>query len=304
MSSLFEALKNLERRQTQPENPFSNAPEPRHTAGNEIKRFLRQFLSRPFGVLIAALSCAVLMGFVALFAVDWYLKKVPLQHPVTVNQTQPIEQIKTIDTPAPIENLPQTPTPTAPAPSQNPQDETVPSVPKPASVQTDTQSSLSQDIAPTQQKQSDTDSITTKATIEEQKKNREEMIQNDKMKTMPMAQAMAQGQTPTQGPGIQVQVISTPQDDSARWHKNLLEQAETLRKQGKFQEAIPLYTKLWNATHDPAIANNLAGIYLVIEKPQEAVAILNEAVKISPQDEDIKYNLELALNMLKMDQEK
>lgn len=299
MSSLFEALKNLERRQTQPENPFSNAPEPRHTAGNEIKRFLRQFLSRPFGVLIAVLSCAVLMGFVALFTMDWYLKKILLQHPVPVNQTQPIGQIKNIDTPAPIENPHQTPTPTA-APSQNPQDETGPSISQPASIQTDTQSSPGQDIASTQQKQPDTDAITTKATAEEQKKNREEMIQNDKVETMPMAQ----GQTPTQGPGIQVQVISAPQDDSTRWRKSLLEQAETLRKQGKFQEAIPLYTKLWDATHDPAIANNLAGIYLVIEKPRDAVAILNEAVKISPQDEDIKYNLELASNMLKMGQER
>ncbi len=74
--------------------------------------------------------------------------------------------------------------------------------------------------------------------------------------------------------------------------KKLLFQAERLRKKGDDISATRLYEKIWRKTKNPMVANNLAALLMEQERYKEAKEILKKAIKLSPNDEDLKYNLE------------
>lgn len=73
--------------------------------------------------------------------------------------------------------------------------------------------------------------------------------------------------------------------------KKLLYRAEALRKSGRYEQALSLYKKVWNTSHNPLVANNLAAILMEIGRYQEARKILQDALRTSPQDRDLKFNL-------------
>lgn len=338
MSSLFNALKNLEKRQAQSDNPFVNASSPQDTDGRRLLSFLKQFFSRPFGLLTAVLLAAVVMGFVALFAMDWYIKKIPLQPRVqpqtTVQRAAEQSPVQILTTPqraadqslVQTQNSLQPSTPTIPVSSENQPKDRLGSQASQPTMQTAGQSMSEGGAEPSIQRQTDasiaaqpvkkmdtapqTSQDVPRAMVANPAQKKQQQVnpdeQTDDMEVLPTDQRTAKRPVvePIRQSQAQINVVSPPMDDLTRWRKSLLEQAEILRREGKFHEAIPLYQKLWDAVRDPAIANNLAGLYIIIGNPQEAVAILNEAIKLSPQDEDIRYNLELASNMLKTGQER
>ncbi|MFT5700358.1 MAG: tetratricopeptide (TPR) repeat protein [Desulforhopalus sp.] len=89
----------------------------------------------------------------------------------------------------------------------------------------------------------------------------------------------------------------TPTDDkvrSSRW----LHQAELYRHEGEWEGAIALYRRVWDISKDPNVANNLAAALIEVERPEEALEILQEARIAAPNDRDIKQNLEIIKQML------
>ncbi len=91
--------------------------------------------------------------------------------------------------------------------------------------------------------------------------------------------------------GIRLLQKRTPRILSFR-DKKLLFQAERLRKEGDMISAIRLYKKIWERTQNPLVANNLAALLMKQERYREAKEILQKAIKLSPDDEDLRYNLE------------
>lgn len=79
--------------------------------------------------------------------------------------------------------------------------------------------------------------------------------------------------------------------------KKFLYQAEKLRKEGRLDQALELYRKIWNKTPNPLVANNIAAVLMGLGHYSEARDVLESALKISPNDQDIKFNL-AQLNML------
>lgn len=77
-----------------------------------------------------------------------------------------------------------------------------------------------------------------------------------------------------------------------------LQRAEDLRRSGDFEEAAVIYRAVWLKTGDVRVANNLGAALLAVGRPQEAADVLKEALKKAPEDEDIKFNLGLALERL------
>ncbi len=83
--------------------------------------------------------------------------------------------------------------------------------------------------------------------------------------------------------------------DINRW----LQQAEACRHRGDWNNAIPLYKKIFNITRDPAVANNLAAALIETRRLREALNILEEARIMAPHDHDIEQNLNVIRQALK-----
>ncbi len=73
--------------------------------------------------------------------------------------------------------------------------------------------------------------------------------------------------------------------------KKLLYRAESLRKSGSYEQALNLYRKVWNTSNNPLVANNLAAILIETGRYQEARKILRAALRTSPHDRDLQFNL-------------
>ncbi len=73
--------------------------------------------------------------------------------------------------------------------------------------------------------------------------------------------------------------------------KRLLYQAERLRRDGAARDALKLYRQIWTHTGNPLVANNLAALLIEKARYKEARDILKEALRISPSDKDLNYNL-------------
>ncbi len=305
MSSLFEALKNLEKRQTQPENPFSTTPEAQHNTKRQLTHLLKNLISRPYRVLIAVLFCAVFLGFIAVFVMDEYLKRMPVQ-PIALKKNNLSTQAVSPSVTSENISQKQPETPVTSVDSQKDssalQEAKAPSdAQKPADAEQKKQ--LVEQLEPEPAKDTsllrlkgNNDPFTTNKDTPQAPALQKEQ-QNTSCDMKKPQPAPEPGQVIPEQPEIRIQASPLPQDDISRWRKNLLEQAETLRKENKFHEAIPLYKQLWNATHDSAVANNLAAAYLAIKEPQSALEILKEAKEFAPQDEDIQYNMEIAQRM-------
>ncbi|MEF3168314.1 MAG: tetratricopeptide repeat protein [Deltaproteobacteria bacterium] len=74
-------------------------------------------------------------------------------------------------------------------------------------------------------------------------------------------------------------------------------EAQAMISQGRIEEACRIYQAAWRREKDPVIGNNLAATLIMLKRPDEARKILEEAISIAPDDEDIRYNLELAKTM-------
>jgi len=78
--------------------------------------------------------------------------------------------------------------------------------------------------------------------------------------------------------------------------------AGSLYKQGKYEEAVDLYTKALNSTDINLEASshyNLGNTYFRMQDFQNAIKSYENSLNINPNDIDAKYNLELARKRLK-----
>ncbi len=90
-----------------------------------------------------------------------------------------------------------------------------------------------------------------------------------------------------------VQETRKKQEVTAR--RRLLYRAEKLRLQGETTRTLALYKTAWQMKPDYALANNIAAILLQSQSYQEAEHFLRKALLITPDDPDLHYNLEIAL---------
>jgi len=87
--------------------------------------------------------------------------------------------------------------------------------------------------------------------------------------------------------------------ESAELNYNI---AGSLFKQGKYEEAVELYTKALNSTEidlEAASHYNLGNTYFRMEDYQNAIKSYENTLNINPNDLDAKYNLELSRKRLK-----
>ncbi len=75
--------------------------------------------------------------------------------------------------------------------------------------------------------------------------------------------------------------------------KRLLQRAERLRHEGELVKALELYKKAWHEKPGAALANNIAAILINRHSYQEAEDYLLQALRFSPNDPDIIFNLKL-----------
>ncbi len=129
--------------------------------------------------------------------------------------------------------------------------------------------------------------------------NREEEIQNP---VFP-AQTTGSSEFTAAGPPAQERAAAAihpqprraePGSDDYFKLKQWLHQAEELRRKGEWDSAIILYRKVWREGRDPAVANNLAASLLYRNRLAEAQQVLAEALKIAPDDPELRENEKLA----------
>lgn len=84
--------------------------------------------------------------------------------------------------------------------------------------------------------------------------------------------------------------------------------ANTMYQKKKYEEAVKLYNKVAKSADDPLFQSkvyyNLANTLYRLNKLQEAIPAYTEALKLNPDDEDAKYNLEFVRAKLKQNAEK
>ena len=73
----------------------------------------------------------------------------------------------------------------------------------------------------------------------------------------------------------------------SRW----LHQAEQRRRAGDWNGAIALFTKVWEISGNPGVANNLAASLMQVDRLPEAEKILTKALRQAPNDQDLHQNL-------------
>lgn len=81
----------------------------------------------------------------------------------------------------------------------------------------------------------------------------------------------------------------------SRW----LHQAEQRRRGEDWEGAIALFTKVWQITGNPAVANNLAASLMQLGRWSEAEKILAKALQRAPGDQDLQQNLRVAQQLAK-----
>jgi tetratricopeptide (TPR) repeat protein len=89
--------------------------------------------------------------------------------------------------------------------------------------------------------------------------------------------------------------INESKAKTSRW----LHQAELYRHNGEWDGAIALYQRVWDISGESGVANNLAASLMQVDRPQEALKILEQAISIAPNDKDIKQNLTILKQILK-----
>jgi tetratricopeptide (TPR) repeat protein len=79
-----------------------------------------------------------------------------------------------------------------------------------------------------------------------------------------------------------------------RQRKRIVYQAEKMREQGDLSKALVLYKKAWAFCPNPDIANNLAAILIQSRQFEEAEDYLEQVISLAPDDEDLRFNLNIA----------
>jgi tetratricopeptide (TPR) repeat protein len=79
-------------------------------------------------------------------------------------------------------------------------------------------------------------------------------------------------------------------------------------KQGRYDEAIQSYKNSLQFTNDKSdqakVYHNIGNALLKSQKYKESISAYANALKIKPKDDDTKYNLSYALNMMKQNENK
>ena len=82
--------------------------------------------------------------------------------------------------------------------------------------------------------------------------------------------------------------------------------ANSLYKQGKYTDAAAMYDSLTRWKSSPAMQSklfhNMGNSFLQAKKLNEAIASYKNSLKLNPKDQDTKYNLSYAYQLLKKDQ--
>ncbi len=79
-----------------------------------------------------------------------------------------------------------------------------------------------------------------------------------------------------------------------RQRKRIVYQAEKMREENNLAQALTLYKKAWLFGPNPGLANNLAAILIQSRQYEEAEEYLKQAISLAPDDEDLRYNLNIA----------
>jgi tetratricopeptide (TPR) repeat protein len=92
------------------------------------------------------------------------------------------------------------------------------------------------------------------------------------------------------GPDIRYQKKTA---ELKRTVQQLLYQAEERRKEGDMKGAVTLYGRAWKIKKSAATANNLAAGLIALKQFKKARTLLQEALEMAPDDEDLQYNLKI-----------
>lgn len=82
-------------------------------------------------------------------------------------------------------------------------------------------------------------------------------------------------------------------EDKSLKAKKLIYQAESALKQNNSTLAIQFLQSSWDLVKNPAVANNLAALLIQQKKDQEALTIIDQALRLTPNDQDLLYNRQL-----------
>ena len=77
--------------------------------------------------------------------------------------------------------------------------------------------------------------------------------------------------------------------------QNLMQQANSLYKEGQYQNAVDLYNEILDSGYESeAVFFNLGNAYFRLDNLGYAIVNYEKALKLAPDDEDINYNLLIA----------
>lgn len=283
MSKLFDALESLEKQAERPEVGIPvqfSPPEP-------VKR------RRPFGRVMVVLGLSIVTGIV-LVGLAWQYRDGSFDLQRVLAPQPPVEQVKNEVTP-----LPSPPTPPSPAVAE-PSPQAV-SSPLPA----DTQPSALADRLPpplpaTKAKSAEKPVIAAP----------EQQIRDEYDDVLQFAESVPPAKAETDpAPGQVSKAVKTslgtvaaPADPDPRQEelarqaariKKLIYQAEKARQQGDLVAAARFFETAWEIGGNPAVANNLAAIYIEQGQFDQAALLLARAVLLAPDDPDLQYNLNI-----------
>lgn len=94
---------------------------------------------------------------------------------------------------------------------------------------------------------------------------------------------------------ISIIILSFPAFSGNQNFEQKLKQANELYTQNKFEDALKTYTEIIEANYvSTELFYNTANTYYRLNKIGESIRFYEKALRLNPNNEDIKYNLELA----------
>src|SRR4030042_3304326 len=82
---------------------------------------------------------------------------------------------------------------------------------------------------------------------------------------------------------------------------DLLAKAAELYQSNNFQEAAKIYKQVLSSKINGYILYNLGNCYFKLNRIPQAIVLFEQASKLMPRDEDIKFNLDICRTLLKDD---
>ncbi|BCL61517.1 hypothetical protein DGMP_22100 [Desulfomarina profundi] len=93
--------------------------------------------------------------------------------------------------------------------------------------------------------------------------------------------------------GSVTQQLQKQQNELKKTVQQLLYQAEERRKEGDMEAAVILYRRAWKLEKSPETANNLAAGLITMKNFNDAYKLLQKALAMAPDDQDIQYNIKI-----------